>query len=159
MFTFDVVFDAKGLENQLEERFGIGSDAQYRWSEIVFNDSIPYMPAVTGTFINQCYLLSEPLFDQGELLYAAGDANHGYAHYLWEGILYVDPDYGKGAFYNPDFGFWSRPGVSKVPTSKPLEYNDGVNDDAGPRWVERAAADLYPRWVSEMQGLIDAGKV
>jgi len=152
MFTFDVVFDAKGLENQLEERFGIGSPAQTAWDEIVFDGSTDYMPMVTGTFINLSRASTD--FGSGELTYPGPHGN-----YLWEGILYVDPDYGKGAFYNPDFGFWSRPGVSKVPTSKPLKYNNEANEKAGSRWVEKAAADLYPRWVSEMQGLIDKGIV
>jgi len=31
-----------------------------------------------------------------------------YAHYQYIGKLYV-MDNGKGAYYNPDYGFWSKP--------------------------------------------------
>lgn len=46
-----------------------------------------------------------------------------YAHYQYEGILYVDPKTGKGAFTNGEGKFWSRPRVSKIPTEKKLEYS------------------------------------
>ena len=36
-----------------------------------------------------------------------------YAHYQWEGKLYVDPITKKGAFTNGEGLFWSRPGVAK----------------------------------------------
>lgn len=45
-----------------------------------------------------------------------------YAHYQWEGELYVDPKTGKGAFYDGE-RFWSRPDVAKIPSGKPLHYS------------------------------------
>lgn len=62
--------------------------------------------------------------------------NTPYAHYMNEGILYVDPISGKGAFHNPISGrFWSRPGVKKIPSGKPLNYHGGAN--RGAHFVER----------------------
>ena len=49
--------------------------------------------------------------------------NQPYARYQYYGMLMVDPQYKKGAMFNPDYGFWSRPGVQKELTDKPLEYN------------------------------------
>ena len=60
--------------------------------------------------------------------------NSPYAHYQWEGKLYVDPITGKGAFYDPDYGFWSRPGVIKIPTDTPLNYSKEQNPLATSHW-------------------------
>ena len=46
-----------------------------------------------------------------------------HAHYQYKGELYVDPVTGKGAFYSPDFGFWSRPNTEKIPSGKGLNYH------------------------------------
>lgn len=60
--------------------------------------------------------------------------NSPYAHYQWEGKLYVDPITHKGAFYDPDYGFWSRPGVTKIPTDTPLNYSKEQNPLATSHW-------------------------
>ena len=151
-FVFTVEYDFRELKKKLEADFGPGSAAQYTWSRIVFDGSVPYMPMVTGTFIKLSQAHSEPLMEKGELVYPGP-----YAHYLWEGMLYVDPEYGKGAFFSEDYGFWSRPGVAKVPTDIRLKFNQEANPNAGRRWVERAAADNMPAWVAEMQRHADAG--
>lgn len=64
-----------------------------------------------------------------------------YARYLYYGILYVDPKYGKGAFYSDDYGFWSRPGIKKIPSSKELSYSTAKSPLAGKMWFERMKAD------------------
>ena len=64
-----------------------------------------------------------------------------YAHYMNEGIKYVDPKYGKGAFYNDDYGYWSRPGIKKVPSNEPLNYHGGA--DRGAHFVERTASENF----------------
>lgn len=46
-----------------------------------------------------------------------------YAKYQYYGMLMVDPKYKKGALFSPDYGFWSRPGVTKELTDTPLEYH------------------------------------
>ena len=49
-----------------------------------------------------------------------------YAHYQYIGKLYV-MDNGKGAYYNPDYGFWSKKGVAKQPTEIDLVYHTQRN--------------------------------
>lgn len=61
-----------------------------------------------------------------------------YAHYQYEGIVYVDPEYQVGAFYNPQYGFWSRQGVKKVPSERPLQYQKN-NPYATDHWDVKAA--------------------
>lgn len=66
-----------------------------------------------------------------------------YAHYQYMGVLYVDPDYGIGAFFDPSTGtFWSRKGVEKVPSNRPLNYNHEQNPDAQANWGQ-VAMDLH----------------
>ena len=60
--------------------------------------------------------------------------NSPYAHYQWMGKLYVDPITLKGAFYDSNYGFWSRPGVSKIPTGIPLNYSKEQNPLATSHW-------------------------
>lgn len=65
-----------------------------------------------------------------------------YAHYMNEGILYVDPKTKKGAFHNPQTGeFWSRPNVKKNPSGKPLKYHGGPN--RGAHFVERTLIEHF----------------
>ena len=61
-----------------------------------------------------------------------------YAHYQNVGQVYVDPIYKKSAFYNPLYGFWSRPGVKKIPSGRHFASYGG---DKGPLFVERTLAD------------------
>lgn len=60
-----------------------------------------------------------------------------YAHYQNIGEIYIDPVYKKGAFYNPLYGFWSRPGIKKIPSGRKFSTYGG---DKGPLFVERTLA-------------------
>lgn len=72
-------------------------------------------------------------------VYAKG--SHGYVHYLspyahyqYEGKLYVDPKTKKGAFTDGEGRFWSRPGVSKVPSETNLKYSHFRHPFATSHW-------------------------
>lgn len=78
-----------------------------------------------------------------------------YAHYLYEGEKYVDPITGKGAFYNENYGFWSRPNTQKVPSGEPLHYHGGGL--RGKRWAERMWADHYKDIIREAQAVANGG--
>lgn len=71
-----------------------------------------------------------------------------YAHYQYEGEKYVDPVYRKGAFFSPDYGFWSRKGVKKVPSGEPLHY---TNPNATSHWDETAIANHESQWVEVVE--------
>lgn len=80
-------------------------------------------------------------FDQGILL-ASGDTENDtdivwstpYARYMWNGIVYVDPQLHCAGFLTEN-GWKSRKGVQKVPTDRKLQYQGGKL--RGPRWVDR----------------------
>lgn len=70
--------------------------------------------------------------------------NQPYAHYQYFGILYVDPVYKKGCFYDPRTGrVWSRPGVAKVPSDRALTYHGAPV--RGREWDRRMWADQKTR--------------
>lgn len=93
-------------------------------------------------FTNQCDIHMDKFipFDTGILrnLKVLGldyiDYLSPYARYMYNGILYVDPITGKGAFYDPDYGFWSRPNVEKIPTNIELNYH---TSGTGAFWDKR----------------------
>jgi len=76
-----------------------------------------------------------------------------YAHYMNEGIKYVDPQTGKGAFYNESYGFWSRPNTKKVPSDEPLNYHGGAN--RGAHFVERTISENFNDIVKKAQEELD----
>lgn len=57
--------------------------------------------------------------------------NSPYAHYQYIGKLYVMAN-GKGAYYSPDYGFWSKPKTPKTPSNRDLNHPYG----GGPYWAE-----------------------
>lgn len=82
-----------------------------------------------------------------------------YAHYVYEGILYVDPDYGVSAFPIKDKsgsiqGFYSRKDVTKIPSGKALNYNTSGHAYAGPKWDERMWSAEKNEVIKEIQDYI-----
>lgn len=106
----------------------------------VWNDIKQYMPMDTGTLIRETDILNQST--RGEVYLYPPDSDYG--HYQYEGIKYVDPDYGVGAFYSPDYGYWSRPGIEKVPSNEPLFYG---RESAEAHWDEVAYRDCSKKWV------------
>lgn len=106
----------------------------------VWSDLKEYMPEDTGTLISDTAALNSTTW--GEVYcYPPGS---DYGHYQYEGIMYADPDYGIGAFYNPDYGYWSRPGIEKIATDRKLEYG---KESAEPHWDEAAYRDHKRDWI------------
>ena len=62
-----------------------------------------------------------------------------YAHYQYIGKLYIDPVYKLGAFFNSEYGFWSRPGVKKIATNIDLKNTGAAT--RGPYWDKRMWKD------------------
>ena len=97
-----------------------------------------YVPFDSGILKNTAFIT--PLADQ--LIYP-----QPYAHYMYEGVLYVDPVTKKGAFHDPVSGrFWSRPNVQKERTETPLNYSGAPK--RGADWIERMWED-YGDEISE----------
>lgn len=76
-----------------------------------------------------------------------------YAHYQYEGKLYVMEN-GKGAYYSPDYGFWSEKGVAKQPTNIDLVYHTA---GTGPHWDERMKSAEMDNVIDKVQKYVDRG--
>lgn len=57
-----------------------------------------------------------------------------YAHYMYNGEIYADPIYNVGGFYDETYGWWSRPGIQKIPTGRSFEYSKNINPFAIDHW-------------------------
>ena len=104
-------------QQQIMDKFGLNENG--RTQKVVDTSFIHYMrlkmPRDSGVMI------SNTRNPQGGLV----TVETPYAHYMNEGIKYVDPITGKGAFFNENYGFWSRPNTKKVPSNEPLNYHGG----------------------------------
>lgn len=116
--------NAKGTINRILDD-SVGKFVASEWSRY-FAKYVPMQEGILATDIT---------IDPYKVTY-----DSPYAHYQWEGRLYVDPITHKGAFYNPDYGFWSRPGASKIPTDTPLNYSKEQNPLATSHWEVPAYA-------------------
>lgn len=105
---------------------------------------IPYIPYRGGS----SYHLNEDV----DVEYNYIDYNAPYAHYMYEGIVYVMPHNGKAAYYSPSYGYWSEPGEKKVPTSIPIEYH---TPGTGSHWDKRMWAADGEKVVKAVQKEID----
>lgn len=113
-----------------------GGRVQAFFTSEVMKKADPYVPFLAGALKNSARV-SE---DKCAIIY-----DTPYARYHWFGKLMVDPVTGKGAFYSPSYGFWSRPDVNKEKTDRDLNYNGAPL--RGPRWVERC-------WINEKENII-----
>lgn len=68
-----------------------------------------------------------------------------YAHYLYKGILYVDPETGSS---------FAKYGVTKVPTDRQLKYHTA---GTGSYWDKKMMSAEGDKMISEVQKYIDRG--
>ena len=74
-----------------------------------------------------------------------------YAHYQYEGVLYVMNN-GKGAYYSPDYGYWSK--KPKYKTDTPLHYETAGTGD---HWDERMKSAEMNNLLDDLQKFVDRG--
>lgn len=83
-----------------------------------------------------------------------------YAHYLHEGVVYVDPKYNCAGWISntpgPYYGQWfSRKGITKVPTDRELQYTGAPM--RGKKWFDRMKADHKDDILQAAQAMINRG--
>lgn len=136
--------------NKLVAQVGLeeGGIAQKQLDESFIKHCDPYVPFNTGMTQDSAYSSTE--IGSGEIIW-----NTPFSHYLYEGIVYVDPETGKAAFHDEDFGFWSRPGIQKIPSDRELQYKGGGL--RGKKWAERMWADCSDEIIAEVEAVIKRG--
>ena len=112
------------------KQLGKGQKVQQFFANEVKRVSDNYVPMKDGALKNNVSIDTD----------GSGITYHSpYARYHWYGKKMVDPEYGVGAFYSEDYGYWSRPGVKKQLTDIDLNYTGAPM--RGPKWALRAFAD------------------
>lgn len=125
-----------------------GGKVQQFIDNFVLYESEPYVP---GRHIHEQGVIGTKI-GSGQVVWDTPDAN-----YLYEGKLMVDPITLKGAFFSPDYGFWSRPGVEKImdPSERNLEYHGGGL--RGSKWFDRMIEDKEDKLYEGVQKIVNGG--
>ena len=133
-FDVSVEVDLKRFEKQF-------TDAQFKLDSAVMTDMIPYMPRVTGTFINVTKAMSAAIAGSGEVVAAAPP----YGRFLYNGKVMVDPVTGSP---------YARKGAKKKVTNKDIKY---TNPKATPRWFETAKQKHGDDWIKQIKRIAGGG--
>lgn len=104
-----------------------GKGAEHTLAVQVAKDTEPYVPA------SQSKSLANRTIVSGSVVVYPGP----YAHYLYVGKLFVDPDTGSS---------WAAPGADKVITGKDLNISTAVHSKAQSHWFEASKAQNLPKW-------------
>lgn len=118
--------------------------AQFELDSVVMTDMIPYMPMVTGTFVNVTKAMSASLAGSGKVVAAAPPMGR----FLYEGKVMVDPETNSP---------WARPGARKVVTDKDLDYNKNAHPKATDHWFEKAKEEHLEEWVELTKRIAGGG--
>ena len=99
----------------------------------------PYTPMQTGTLFESVAIRPKEI-----------EYKQPYAHYVYHGILMVDPDTGSS---------YAKKGAKKVYASKQLHYQKDKHPLATKEWDKVAEPIQGPKLVDAMQGYINSGRL
>ncbi len=137
-----IIPDTKTLMKQvgLDE----GGRVQKYIDNFVKEESRDYIPKKTRTLADSSSIATKN--GSGLVIW-----NTPYANYMYEGKLMVDPITLKGAFFNPNYGYWSRPKTEKIldPSGRKLNYSNG-----GDHWFDKMIDDKMDDLVKGIQNIV-----
>lgn len=116
-------------------------EAQFYLDSQVMTDMIPYMPHVTGAFINLTKARSAAVAGTGKVIAAAPPMGR----FLYMGKVMVDEVTGSP---------FARKGAKKIVTEKDLTY---ANPKATPRWFDTAKKNHGKAWVDGVKRIAGGG--
>lgn len=130
-------------------------EAQIKLEMAIAEDIKPYMPMVTGNFIQRTQAYNSAMLGSGRVMIAPAP----YGRYLYEGKVMVDASTGKGArpikLKTGETIFRYEKGATLMPTSRPLKYTRAGAKD---HWYEEAKRANYDRWLKLVADTV-GGKV
>lgn len=115
--------------------------AQYALDGAIMHSMIPFMPKVSGNFIERTVAKSASV--QGTGIVYAGVGPEG--RFLYEGKVMVDPVTGST---------YARPGAKKIVTERELNYNKLANPDVQKEWFLAAKRKDMKEWEDAMNRAI-----
>lgn len=135
--TIELEVDLSRFEKQYQK-------AQYALDSMIMTSMEPYMPMVSGTFINVTNGLSAAIAGSGTV-YAAAPP---FGRFLYEGKVMVDPETNSP---------WARPGAKKVVIDKPLQYSKNAHPKATDHWFDEAKKNHGASWVKATKKIAGGG--
>lgn len=126
----DINIDVSGLEDSVKK-------AQAWLTGQVASDCSNFIPFRQGT-LRESVWYPEKL--QGGII----EWNTPYAHYMYEGVKYVNPNTGKSGYIGSD-GMWHGWPGKKVPVMEKLNY---YTKGTGDHWVDEAAEQYLQEWIA-----------
>lgn len=115
--------------------------AQYALDGAIMQSMIPFMPKVTGDFIQRTVAKSAAVQGTGTVYAGVGPEGR----FLYEGKVMVDPVTGST---------YARPGAKKIVTERELNYNKLTNPDVQKEWFLAAKRRDMKNWIAQAQDAI-----
>lgn len=137
--------------HRFEEQF---RRAQYQLDGAVMNSMVPFMPMITGSFINTTRVASAAIRGSGEVYAAYGPQGR----FLYEGKTMVSPTTGST---------WAKKGERKVLVSQYsgktrakelLSYTQQAHPKAQSHWFDAAKAKDEKTWIKNVKKTAGGGK-
>lgn len=132
--------------------------AQYVLDGQVMNSMVPFMPMITGQFIDVTRAASAAIQGSGGVYAGVGPQ----ARYLYEGNVMVDSETMKGPRKirtGPgEYVLRFRKGAKLVPTTRPLNYTKTAHPEATSHWFEPAKKRDLKSWVNSVKRIAGGGK-
>lgn len=124
--------------------------AQYALDGAIMQSMIPYMPKVTGSFIQRTVAKSAAV--QGTGIVYAGVGPEG--RYLYKGKVMVDAKTGKGPMNIPGVGLRYKLGAKLKATEREFNFNKLANPDVQKEWFLPAKKKDLKSWIDQAQNAI-----
>lgn len=130
----------------IKARLGIQKNgpAHAFFTQTCYKYMSPFVPGGTSSHINQIVNIKV-----NAIIYQSPSAR-----YQWVGKKYEDPKYKIGAFYSPNYGYWSRPGITKIPTNQDLKHH---TPGTGAYWDKLMWTSKKKDVIKEVQAYVDRG--
>lgn len=155
VWAVDVKLDMLSTEELLKRNgLQVGGSVQKLIDNECMKYMVDYMPRRQAGELAHMMVMAT-VIGSGQI-----DTPGPYAHYLHEGVVYVDPKYNCAGWISNTpgkyFGQWySRKGVIKEPTNRELQYTGAPM--RGKKWFNRMKADHKDDILQAAQELIGRG--
>lgn len=128
--------------------------AQFELDGDVMNSMIPFMPMITGQFVDVTRAASAAMQGTGKVYAAFGPQGR----YLYEGKVMVNAKTGKGPMKIPtgpgEYVLRFPKGSKLVATNRPLRYTNTAHPEVTDHWFDAAKKRDLSKWLKKAREII-----